>query len=73
MADGECDSSTGERSERDERVKDGMECEARASSVMRNSGISPQADRKRGERKQMDSSIAHQDHRSGAIARWTRV
>ena len=39
MADGGCDSSTGERSEEDERVKDGMECEASASSVMRNSGI----------------------------------
>ena len=73
MADGECDSSTGERSERDERVKDGMECEARASSVMRNSRISPQRACKRGGRKQIDSSIAHQDHRSGAIAHWTRV
>jgi hypothetical protein len=39
MADGGCDSSTGERREGDERVKDVMECEASASSVMRNSGI----------------------------------
>ena len=38
MADGGCDSSTGERSEGEERVKDGIECDARASSVMRNSG-----------------------------------
>ena len=52
MADGECDSSTGERSERDERVKDGMECEARASSVMRNSRIRPQRACKREGRKQ---------------------
>lgn len=37
MADGGCDSSTGERSEADERVSDGIECEANASSVMRNS------------------------------------
>jgi hypothetical protein len=38
MADGGCDSSTGERSEGEERVKDGIECDASASSVMRNSG-----------------------------------
>ena len=37
MADGGCDSSTGERSEADDRVKDGIECEASASSVIRNS------------------------------------
>ena len=37
MADGGWDSSTGERSEADERVKDGIECEASASSVIRNS------------------------------------
>lgn len=41
MADGGCDSSTGERSEGEERVKDGIECEASASSVMRNSGNRP--------------------------------
>lgn len=41
IADGKCDSSTGERSEGDERVKDGIECEASASSVMRNSAIGP--------------------------------
>ncbi len=37
MAVGWCDSSTGERSDSEVRVKDGMECEARASSVIRNS------------------------------------
>lgn len=42
MADGGCDSSTGERSEGEERVKDGIECDARASSVMRNSGNGPE-------------------------------
>ena len=68
MADGGCDSTTGEISEEDESVKDGMECEARASSVMRNSGVGPN---KRGERKLIDS-VAHQGHRSGARARWTR-
>jgi len=41
MADGGCDSSTGERSEGEERVKDGMECDASASSVTRNSGNGP--------------------------------
>jgi hypothetical protein len=46
-----------------------MECEARASSVMTNSGVDPD---KCGERKLIDS-IAHQGHRSGAIARWIPV
>ena len=52
MADGECDSSTGERSEEDESVKDRMECEARASSVMTNSRVGPD---KYGERKLIDN------------------
>jgi hypothetical protein len=38
MADGGCDSSTGESKEAEETVKDGIECEASASSVIRNSG-----------------------------------
>jgi hypothetical protein len=49
MADGGCDSSTCERSEADESVRDGIECEASASSVMRNSGDQP-GDGKNGNR-----------------------
>ena len=73
MADGGWDSSTGERSEGDERVKDGIECEASASSVMRNSGISPRGTVSAGNRILVDSNVAHQGHHSGAVARWTRV
>jgi hypothetical protein len=38
IAEGGCDSKTGERSEGDEMVKDGMEWEASAKSLIRNSG-----------------------------------
>jgi hypothetical protein len=71
MADGGCDSSTGERSEADERVRDGIECEASASSVMRNSGIGPRGTVSAGNG--TAAEIAYQGHHSGAITRWTRV
>jgi len=38
IAEGGCDSKTGERSDGEEIVKDGIECEASAKSLMRNSG-----------------------------------
>lgn len=38
MAEGGCDSRTGESNDWEERVKEGMEWEARAKSLIRNSG-----------------------------------
>ena len=38
IAEGGCDSNTGERSDGEVMVKDGIDREARAKSLMRNSG-----------------------------------
>jgi hypothetical protein len=62
MADGGCNSSTCERSEGDERVEDGIECEASASSVMRNSGSGPRRIVSAKNEKQIDGDDAYQGH-----------
>jgi hypothetical protein len=63
MADGGCNSRTCERSEGDERVMDGIECEASASSVTRNSVSGPRRTVSAKNDKLIDGDDAYRGHR----------